>query len=232
MLAVKAIEDINNDAAFWTEMERTLAQRLEPMNERALLLGIDAAASVGVIVDFDAVHAEALQVARTTSSLWWGKMAETTREALRQALITWQETGVVTPGQQRRGLSTLIESLEPMFGQARARRIAVTETTRLFAEGNRLASRDDDSVGGEQWQTAGDELVCVVCGPRDNKIWPKDIGPDCPAHVGCRCVYAPATWSYIREHPSLWQGPALGAPVEELPVQEPSVELPSSRLQN
>lgn len=210
MLTTKAIEDVNNDTAFWADTEHVLAQRLEAMNERALLLGINAAASLGVIVDFDAIHAEALQVARTTSSLWWGKMTEATREALRQAFITWQETGVVTPEQQRRGLSTLIESLEPMFGQARARRIAITETTRLFAEGNRLASQYDDSVGGEQWQTARDERVCDTCGPRDNKIWPKGAGPDCPAHVGCRCVYAPASWSYIRKHLRLWQGVPLG----------------------
>lgn len=210
MPATKAIEDIWGDVAFWEYMQELLAQRMAPLNERALLMGVDAAAGVGVIVDFDAIHAEALRMARETSSLWWSRMTETTREALRQALITWVETGIVTPEQQRRGLRTLIDSLEPMFGEARAKRIAATETTRLFAEGNRLAMRDDDSVGGEQWQTARDDKVCPACGPRDNLIWPKGQGPECPAHVACRCSYQPASWRYIQRNLAKWQGTPLG----------------------
>lgn len=209
MRAEKTIEDLIQDEAFWASIAALMAKRMAPLSLRAFLMGIDAASATGVIVDFAAVHAPALQMARETSSVWWGKMAETTRESLRQALTSFIETGVVTPAQQRRGLPTLIEGLQPMFDRARAARIAATETTRLFAEGNRLASRYDESVGGEQWQTARDDKVCPICGPRDGKIWPKGQGPEMPAHVACRCAYAPASWSYVRQHPSKWQGGTL-----------------------
>lgn len=222
MLASKAIEDIIDDAAFWDDVQNQLAQRMANMNARAILMGLEAAAGVGVIVDFDAVHAQVLEVSRNTSSIWWGRMTETTREALRQALITWTETGVVTPEQQRRGLRTLIEGLEPLFGRTRAERIATTETTRLFAEGNRLAADGDDSVGGLQWQTGrAEQQVCGVCWPRNGKIYPKGAAPDCPAHPNCYCSLQPASWDYIRQHPGQWQGGPLPP---EMEVVEPEGE--------
>jgi hypothetical protein len=212
MLATKAIEDIVDDGVFWQGLEQLLAQRMVPLNERALLMGIDAAMSMGVIVDLDSIHAPALEMARTTSNMWWSKMTETTREALRQSLITWVETGIVTPGQQRRGLRTLIDGLEPMFGDARAKRVAVTETTRLFGEGNIMAAREDDAIGGMQWQTGRNEQqVCAVCWPKNKLIYPKNAVPlPFPPHPNCYCGLIPVSWSYIYKHPNLWQGPPLG----------------------
>lgn len=214
-LAQKAVSDVANDDAFWQEIESDLALAMLRLNGRAHALGLEAAASLGVPVDFDAVHQEALVATRRATFEQVRRITDTTREGLREALISWQQTGLVTPEQQRRGLPTLIDGLEPLFGKPRARRIAVTETTRLFAEGNELAVADDETVGGYQWQTAHDERVCAICGPRDGRVYPKGSGERPPAHVHCRCGWIPVSWHYIRQNRGKWQGDASSIPSRE-----------------
>lgn len=205
-VAAKAVEDVWADEAFWAGVRIEMASRLGAITRRLVVEGAVAAESVGVIVDFDAIHQEALHITRTTESLWWGKMTQTTREGLRQALLTWQEQGL-----GKRGLPDLIDSIEPLFDRKRAKRIAITEATRLFSEGNELAARLDLNVGGMEFQTAADEKVCVICKPNDHKIFPVDSGPRPALHTNCRCARIPVSARYIREHPSKWQGPALTA---------------------
>jgi len=201
MTFVKAPEDLLTDRAFWDEMAGELAVGLGPVCRRIITGGAQAAESLGAIVDFDAIHREALIMTRGTESIYWRMMTQTTRDSLREALVMWQEAGL-----GKRGLPDLIDAIQPLFSSDRARRIAVTETTRLFAEGNKLAAQMDDAVGGLQWQTAGDERVCAICGPLNNQIFPKDGVPECPAHVMCRCRIIPTSWRYVRGHETLWQG--------------------------
>ncbi len=216
LLRTKAIEDILTDEEFWAKMTREMAGKLASVAARTVLRGAASAQSVGVIVDFDAVHQQALDIARNTSSRWWGTMVETTREGLRRTLINYVEMGL-----GKRGLPDLIENLERWFEPARAKRIAVTETTRLFAEGNKLAGDMDDAIGGYRWQTGrAEHQVCAVCWPRNGKIYPKGQVPDCPAHTSCYCAIIPVSWAYIRQHLSLWQGGPL-PPEPEAPEPEP-----------
>ncbi len=202
MLDIKAMEDIANDREFWRQVYGMFAIRMAGLSRKILLGGAEAAQSMGVIVDFDQVHEAALRITRTTEGRYWASMAESTRAGLQEALITYQEVGL-----GKRGLPDLIDSLEPLFGRTRARRIAVTEATRLFADGNELAGDADPVIGGYQFQSAKDEKTCSLCLPRDGKIYPKgDIGNKPTIHVHCRCGWIPVSWRYIREHPSKWQG--------------------------
>ncbi len=215
LIETKAVADILTDEEFWGEIEGVFAAGTGEVTREIFAAGAESASSAGVIVDFDAVHRAALRVTRETSSMYWGLMTETTREGLREALITWQAEGF-----GKRGLPDLIACLSagdnPLFSRERAKRIAVTEVTRVFAEGNREAMAQDDAVLGEQWQTAKDELVCEVCGPRHNKIYPKGKGPAMPAHVYCRCSYQPVTADYVRQHLDWWEGPPLPEPEDEV----------------
>lgn len=52
----------------------------------------------------------------------------------------------------------------------RALQIAVTEITRLFAQGNLLIWNSIGSVTAKVWQTARDEKVCPLCGPLHNQV--------------------------------------------------------------
>jgi len=207
-LAVKAVQDAAEDESFWDEVAKQAALALGPVALRVVLGGAEAASQMGAIVDFDGLHVQALSTVRTWLPDWWATVEATTREAMREAMRTWVEQGL-----GKRGLPDLIGALEPLFGESRAERIASTESTRLFAQGNDLAYADDDTVAGWAWNTAADERVCPVCGPRHGHIWPKGFGPAMPAHVRCRCWKSPATWAYIRKHLEFWHG--VEPPAEE-----------------
>lgn len=205
LIMTKAVEDVARDDGFWREIYALFGLYLAGASRKLILEGARAAESAGVIVDFDQIHQGALRITRIAESRYWASMAETTRAGLQEALIAWQEVGL-----GKRGIPDLIDSTEPLFGRDRAKRIAVTEATRLFADGNELAGDSDPVVGGYQFQTAGDERVCERCGPRDGLIYPKgDIGNKPPIHTRCRCGWIPTSWRYIRAHPSKWQGAAI-----------------------
>ena len=187
----KALEDIANDDAFWRGIQGRVALRMGNVSGKVVAEGVRAAVSQGAIADMDELMATVIRLAKETSSLYWGKIVDTTRAAIRESIAAWLETGIVTPEQQMRGLPTLIEGLERMFSPERAERIAVTEVTRLFASGVQAGGDADPFIGGYRWLTAEDEAVCPTCGPRHNVVYRKGQVPDCPAHVLCRCVLSP-----------------------------------------
>ena len=140
---------------------------------------------------------------------------QTAREQVREAFVRWTRGGLDwQPDEQ--GLPFLIQQLEPVFGPMRARRIAVTETTRIFTEGERLVNDADEAVEGYRWLTVADEQVCPTCGPLHGLVRQKDssfVHPtmgnvsDPPAHVNCRCAMTPesgATQRYALLR--TWQG--------------------------
>lgn len=90
----------------------------------------------------------------------------------------------------------LVSATGGAFSPARARRIAVTETTRAYAQGNMAAWRRGKVVKGKEWYTSVDSRVCRFCAPLHGVVVPLDDtfpggidGP--PAHPGCRCDLLP-----------------------------------------
>lgn len=228
------IAQMPTEMKYWEGMSEAITLASTPAAYNAVLAGANAAYEMGVDVDFEAIHREALHITQTTVPMMAALMAESTRNAVQAALLKFQ-----TEGLGKRGLPDLIAELQAStsagFSKARARKIAVTEVTRLFAEGNRLAALYDDSVGGMQWQAAADELMCPVCGERHMKIYPKSQPPPCPAHVLCRCALIPATWDYIRQNPSAWQGGPIPPAEAQLPepqaVTAPQIVPPESEAE-
>ena len=86
-------------------------------------------------------------------------------------------------------LDQLTEELERWYDPIRAEMIAITETTRAAVEGERWAVRLLEERWGilmiPSWQTANDEFVCPICGPKHDK--PIRDGEYPPAHPRCRC---------------------------------------------
>ena len=82
-----------------------------------------------------------------------------------------------------------------LFSRKRAGMIAVTETTRAYAEGNTAAWKASGVVEGREWQTAVTEGVCPICRPLHGKIakMGESFGMiyNPPAHVNCRCWVVP-----------------------------------------
>ncbi len=87
----------------------------------------------------------------------------------------------------------IIKEIDRSFGKARAKRAAVTETTRAIVTGEEIAAdRVEAELGWHLvriWQTERDERVCPVCGPLQGKpqsyYGPRVGAP--PAHYQCRC---------------------------------------------
>lgn len=103
------------------------------------------------------------------------------------------EDFINTPGMTMKDLENRLSG----FGD-RANRIAVTETTRAYAQGWRQAGHDlqkeyPDVKVVKTWFTNEDDIVCDICGPLsgttidiDEDFEGTDEG-DPPAHVNCRC---------------------------------------------
>ena len=113
---------------------------------------------------------------------------------MRNALALFVETPGMTIGD-------LVKMLP--FNEERALRIAVTETTRIYAKGQMIAAQElkeqyPDVRIIKTWFTDNDDKVCEICGPLhgmtidvDEPFY--DIEDDLyqdgnpPAHVNCRC---------------------------------------------
>jgi hypothetical protein len=119
---------------------------------------------------------------------------KTTLEALQTAISTFVETPGFTIGD--------VVNMLP-YDESRALRIAVTETTRAYAQANKLAGQDlkkewPDMRIIKTWFTNNDDLVCVKCAPLNGMeveidepfVHPEtgeeyDAPPD--PHPWCRC---------------------------------------------
>lgn len=140
---------------------------------------------VPITWDQAVIAGEAARWAVTHAGALIGDIVDHTFSLVREGVARFMRTPGMTIGDLRR-------TLEPAFGETRAQRIAVTETTRAFAAGQKLV-QDELRRGGlgleRIWRTSNDERVCPICGPledrRESEGWDGMDGP--PAHVNCRC---------------------------------------------
>jgi hypothetical protein len=106
---------------------------------------------------------------------------ENTRQMLSRAIQEY----VSNP----QSIGDLRDALAPIFGADRAMVIAVTETTRAYAQGGAKAADELRESGldiVDIWHTANDDLVCDLCdheGEARGEGWTEDP----PAHPNCRC---------------------------------------------
>jgi SPP1 gp7 family putative phage head morphogenesis protein len=128
-----------------------------------------------------------------TNALEWAKqyryslikgITDTTRTQTQKAVSDWIQSGAP--------LEALEQVLEKTFGVVRAKMIAQTESTRVYAQANRAAFESTGLVDEVMWNTARDDLVCPSCGPLDGThIGIGDIDAYPPAHINCRCWVSP-----------------------------------------
>ena len=149
------------------------------------------ASGVGQMVDVDNVNISLIRWIGRYRDTWLSKITETSREYVADKIVEWLRSG--DP------LESLVQSLMDdqtnMFSEMRARRIAVTEVTRLYAMGNQAAWEESGYIDKFRWNTAEDELVCKICGRPDGyagKEFPlSQLSEMMPAHVNCRCWATP-----------------------------------------
>ncbi|KKK81516.1 hypothetical protein LCGC14_2812680, partial [marine sediment metagenome] len=170
-------------AGFWSTDKKEFVKDTSTQVDDLLQQGARQASRLGLAVDFDLVNKGVLDFAGKYSDQWWNQLQKTNRKALRRAITANIKEGAP--------LKSLVKSLEATFGRTRAEMIASTETTRLFAEGNRMAYASA-GVKRVEWRTVMDDLVDEDCRALNGKKWP--IGKEKevpPLHPRCRCWLAP-----------------------------------------
>lgn len=155
-----------------------------------LLSGVElSSADIGIYLADGSINTRALQIARTYVTDWLAQLDEASQNAVRDAV----ETFVRQPGTT---VGDMVDMLSSTFGDTRALRIAVTETTRVYAQANELFGQElqvqyPDMTVTKRWFTNVDDRVCPICAPLHNK----EVGLNetfdgidkPPAHPNCRC---------------------------------------------
>jgi hypothetical protein len=150
--------------------------------------GVNLFGTGQAIIDYTLTNKEAARWAREYVYDLVKGINSTTRDVLRDAVGAFVDTPGMTIGDVMRQLP---------FDEERAQRVAVTEITRAYAEGEMIAGRElQKEFPGVRivkiWFTNNDDLVCDICGPLDgveielSEKWEGDLDQP-PAHVNCRC---------------------------------------------
>jgi len=155
---------------------RMLAQVVIPELRDAATVGAAATvarlANSGVAVDWTLANAEAVAWAQAYTFDLVKGIDATTARLLQREIAAWVQAGT--------SLGELQAMLTPIFGPVRAEMIAITETTRAYAE---AAERSWEAVNrqygepivrGKRWLTNNDERVCPICSALGGLTWSED----------------------------------------------------------
>jgi SPP1 gp7 family putative phage head morphogenesis protein len=171
-------------ADFWPAEQALLLRALLPQWDAVAGAAAEAALTqIPIGVDWGGVNQAVLQLARREAAALAATATATSQAQAAQIIADWIADGGT--------LDELAERLARIYPEARAKTIAATEVTRLYAAGNREAWRASKVVKGYTWRTSEDARVCPICGPRANQSFGLDDATMPPAHPNCRCWIVP-----------------------------------------
>jgi hypothetical protein len=174
------LTNIPND--YWQNGWRDIQKGVEPILLDIYLQQAEGLmAEIGVGVNWDLINASASNWARQYTEGILKQLFNKRYEHLNEVIPRFYEEGW--------NLGQLRTELERWYSPVRAEMIAVTETTRAAVEGERALVEYLQKESGLEmvpiWQTANDDRVCPICGPKHDK--PITDGEYPPAHPNCRC---------------------------------------------
>lgn len=190
----------------WGLLEQMLRADFSPalgaIYQQALGRQMDRYTQARLPVDWNVVDVEAARWAEEYQYPLITQINDSTRRQVGQAINRW-----IDGYEGNTGFPSLVEDIRRIvpdnpfpFIRDRARLIAQTETTRVYADA-RLAGMRAAGLNRQRWRTAMDELVCPICAPLGlaeggegavgtNGVFLHPSGGDqvrIPAHPGCRC---------------------------------------------
>ena len=179
---------------FWQDAQDSLFSWLSQLLADTYYDGVDEGvnalpANAQALVDYNLVNTSALQFAKSYDYHIIKGITDTTREQTMTAITNWMQSGAP--------LGDLETALEPIYGEVRAKMIAATEVTRVYAQGNNDAWNASGVVEQCAIMTAEDDRVCDICGPLgdptddNNVVDVDDASKTPPFHVLCRCWRQP-----------------------------------------
>lgn len=224
--------DSIRDPTWWQPYLPQLRREFSELTMDILLAGGDAGAGSiragSIMMDWDVFNEDALTwldmylggrpipgLTQEGAYAWAWALNETTRRNVVREIDRWIRNGAPLPELELR--------LRNFFDDKRARRIAATEVTRIYASGNVMAWKASGVIDGKRWQTARDERVCSVCGRLHNTFvelsggWEfsaealatnpglkRALGAPLtvivpPAHVACRCWLQPVVFAAMSD---------------------------------
>lgn len=177
---------------FWAAEKRLLLRLLIPLlaesGAAGMAQGEDALRKMALGVDYTLADRQLSKWIRGHADKLATQLTDNTRKALSETISTWMMDGT--------DFNDLIRRTERIVGPKRAEIVAVTETTRAFAEGETALWKGADYIEGREWATAEDELVCPGCAGLDGQVAPLKgafaggvMNP--PLHPRCRCSILP-----------------------------------------
>jgi SPP1 gp7 family putative phage head morphogenesis protein len=187
------------DYQFWVDEYDLLARGVQPAMLTVLFAGAKSGvkalpSGIQVLADWDWFNNAAVAWLEAYGGGTLASINATTQKSVSKIITSWIQSG--------RRLDVLKTQLSPWVGPERASRIAVTEVTRAYAEGNVLAWKSTGYVSGKRWMTGVDDRVCPICAP----LHGMEVGLDengftteafrlglyaPPAHPNCRCFLQP-----------------------------------------
>ena len=183
----ETVNIVRQNFASDSEMYEALSRALQDGVDLGVSVAVNQLENVGFGFDWTLVNTDARNWATSYAGELIRNIEQTTVNSVRQSVSRWIDNG--------EPLQALIDDLRPTFGAQRAELIASTEVTRAFAEGSTRAYQASGVVSEIEWQTARDERVCPVCGPRHGKrstLAAREVdGIGIPAHPRCRCWWVP-----------------------------------------
>jgi len=182
-----------NDS-FWNNEKNRMLAILQPrLEQMAVEAAKQAAQKAGIAFNPNLANANAARWARDYTDALLKQLGTTSTTGIGEIIAQWVEKPGATYSQLQQSLI--------QYGNVRAQAIAVTETTRAYAEGEIMAYKQE-GITEIKWHTNRDELVCFTCGPLHGKVVKigEEFGKDKkgnpiknpPAHVNCRCSVVPS----------------------------------------
>lgn len=175
--------------SFWEDEERLLWEFLSSDFVGIIIHGTQGGLNLlganAALVSQQQINSALIEYARLYRNEWLHAINETTRKTVGDIITNWLQTG--DP------MSELVKTLSNpelnLFSKIRAKRIAVTEVTRLHAMGNEITWKESGTVDQFNWMTAEDGLVCDRCKIAQSKgPYPlNQLSALIPDHVNCRC---------------------------------------------
>ena len=155
------------DYQFWRNEDNELWNAIGDIVVAAIMAGADVGAqllpkSIRNMVDQDTFNFAAMNYLKLYQLRDIPNINATTRKNIAVLVNKWLRSG--------ESLQTLEGMMAVVMNDPRAKQIAITEITRLFAQGNLLVWRSIGTVTSKVWQTANDEKVCPLCGPLHNQV--------------------------------------------------------------
>lgn len=155
------------------------------------VFGVRKAIATSFNIDWELANLTAAEWAQQHGAMLVSGLSGTTRARVAAEVRAFVENALSLSELRER----IMDIETGVFSAARAQTIAVTETTRAFAEGNVAAWQQSGVIQAYEWDTANDEITCPICGRLAGMRVPMGQGfgrygrP--PAHPNCRCGLLP-----------------------------------------